>query len=177
MTAATGDMVDDKDEAMKPELQLDVDLDIRGPDIRDLDLDIRGPDIRDFDLDIRGPDRDLDLDIRDLDLDIRDLDLDIRGLDISDLDFSGLDRDLDLDIRGLDIRDLDFSGLDIRGLDISDLDFSGLDLDKADSGVLNAIERRDAILGQRLATAVYLTSGGLAVVHMATFGVVMTLAG
>ena len=92
MTAATGDMVDDKDEAMKPELQLDVDL-------------------------------------------------------------------------------------DIRGLDIRDLDFSGLDLDKADSGVLNAIERRDAILGQRLATAVYLTSGGLAVVHMATFGVVMTLAG
>ena len=160
-------MVDDKDEAMKPELQLDVDLDIRGPDIRDLDLDIRGPDIRDFDF--SGLDRDLDLDIR-------DLDLDIRGLDIRDLDFSGLDI-RGLDIRGLDISDLDFSGLDIRGLDIRDLDFSGLDLDKADSGVLNAIERRDAILGQRLATAVYLTSGGLAVVHMATFGVVMTLAG
>ena len=167
MTAATGDMVDDKDEAMKPELQLDVDLDIRGPDIRDLDLDIRGPDIRDFDF--SGLDRDLDLDIVDLDvdLDIRGPDfsgLDIRGLDISDLDFSGLDMDLDVD-------------LDIRGLDIRDIDFRGLDLDKADSGVLNAIERRDAILGQRLATAVYLTSGGLAVVHMATFGVVMTLAG
>ena len=167
MTAATGDMVDDKDEVMKPELQLDVDLDIRGPDIRDLDLDIRGPDIRDFDF--SGLDRDLDLDIVDLDvdLDIRGPDfsgLDIRGLDISDLDFSGLDMDLDVD-------------LDIRGLDIRDIDFRGLDLDKADSGVLNAIERRDAILGQRLATAVYLTSGGLAVVHMATFGVVMTLAG
>ena len=140
MTSATVDLVDAKDEAVQLELQLDVDLDIRGPDIRDLNLDIRGLDIKlqlDVDLDIRGPD-------------IRDPDF--RGLDIRDFDFSGLDMDLDLDIRDLD-------------------------LDKADSGVLNAIERRDAILGQRLATAVYVTSGGLAVVYMATIGVVMTLAG
>merc|ERR1712086_363558 len=107
-------------------LDLDVDVDIKGPG---LDLDVKGPSL-DLDVDVKGG-LDLDVSVKgpslDLDVDIKgpglDLDVNIKGPGL-DLDVKGPSLSMDLDVKvGLDV-DLEVKG----GLDL-DVDVKGPSLD------------------------------------------------